>query len=111
MEGELVEIVPPLLDSVYKHKKNRKTYTREEKIQVVTWHYANGGKVYRTAKHFSLNTKTILRWIKDEEKIRDSKPGSARATFSKTKNRAPRTVKNKLDFGSGVVLGRYSNRY
>ena len=33
------------------------------------------------AKKFSLNSKTVLRWIRDEEKIRESKKGRKRVTF------------------------------
>lgn len=63
--------------------RNRRSYNREEKIEVIKWHHDNGNILYRTRKHFSMNTKTILRWLKCEEKIRESRSGSKRINFTK----------------------------
>ena len=70
------EAVNPLI-------KTRKSYSREEKLKVVGHYYSEGQNLYQTCKRFSLNTKTVLRWLKDEEKIRGSKKGSKRVKFQR----------------------------
>ena len=55
-------------------KSTRRSYTREFKLSVVA-HYRDN-TLYATSKHFGLNTKTILRWAADQDKIRKSKKGS-----------------------------------
>ena len=59
-----------------KTKLKRKSYTREKKLEVLEFYKSHQSNLYQTSKKFSLNTKTILRWIKDEEKIKESKKGS-----------------------------------
>ena len=49
----------------------RKSYVREFKLVVVS-HYCEN-KLYQTSKRFSLNTKTILRRVADEEKLKKTK--------------------------------------
>ena len=44
------------------------SYTREYKLEVVKFYQENN--LYQTAKRFSLNTKTIGRWVADIEKIK-----------------------------------------
>ena len=61
--------------------RKRKSYAREEKLRIVNSYYENGKNLYQTCKTFSMNSKTVLRWIKDEEKIRKSKKGSKRVKF------------------------------
>lgn len=51
----------------------RKSYSRETKLDIISFYHVNARNLYQTAKKFSLNTKTILRWLKDEENIRESK--------------------------------------
>ena len=46
-------------------------YTRERKIQVVRFYHENN--LYQISKKFSLNTKTIGCWDKDEKKIEKRK--------------------------------------
>lgn len=58
-------------------KTTRKSYTREFKLDVVTWYRQN--TLYATSKKFSLNTKTILRWAANETSIKESKKGSKHA--------------------------------
>ena len=60
-------------------KAKRKSYTREYKLLVVQFYKENN--LYQTAKKFSLNTRTIGRWVSDVEKIRKSKKSSKRANF------------------------------
>ena len=48
------------------HPQTRKSYTREHKLEVVHFYHENN--LYETAKRLSLNTKTIGRWVADEEK-------------------------------------------
>ena len=55
-------------------KLKRKRYSRKFKLKVVTFYRENN--LYQTSKFFSLNTKTILRWARDEEKIEKAKKGS-----------------------------------
>lgn len=52
-------------------KRTRKSYTREFKPTVVNFYWANNP--YQLSKQFSLNTKTILRWTGDKEKITEAK--------------------------------------
>ena len=57
-------------------KLRRKSYTREFKLSVVKFYRENNNNLYQISKRFSLNTKTLLRWIGDEEGIKKSKKGS-----------------------------------
>ena len=67
------------LDGPIDHPKTRKSYTREYKLEVVRFYREHN--LYQTAKRFSLNTKTVGRWVADEEKIKKSKKASKRVTF------------------------------
>ena len=62
------------LDSDDRPKVRSKSYTREFKLDVVKFYRENN--LYKASKRFSLNTKTVLQWIKDEETIKSSKKGS-----------------------------------
>lgn len=59
-----------------KMKQSRKSYTREFKLSVVTFY--KGKNPYRTSKHFfdEYQTKTVLRWVRNEESIQKAKKGS-----------------------------------
>ncbi len=59
-----------------KTKLSRKSYTRGEKLTVIRIHEQNGCKLYTTCKKFNLNTKPVLRWWKDKEKVKESRGGS-----------------------------------
>ena len=54
----------------------KKSYTREDKIRVLTFYKNNGCNLYKTCQEFNLNTKNVLRLIKDEKKITESKGGA-----------------------------------
>ena len=62
----------------------RKSYKREEKLHVVKFYYSNGNNLYQTCKAFSLNSRTVKRWIDNEEHIEESKKGSRRAKFTRS---------------------------
>ena len=51
---------------------------------MLKWHSLNGRNLYRTCQWFSLNTKTVLRWIKNQSAIYDSKKGRKRVQFWRT---------------------------
>ena len=70
------------LDGITQTRK-RKSYSREEKLKVVKFYFDNEKNLYQTCKKFSLNSKNVLRWIKDEEKIRKSGKGSKRVKFER----------------------------
>ena len=55
-------------------KVRRKSYSREYKLEVAKFYRENN--LYRTSKFYSLNTKTVIRWAKDEEKLKKAKKGS-----------------------------------
>ena len=50
--------------------RKRKSSAREEKLRIVNSYYENGNTLYQTCKTFSMNFKTVLHWINDEEKIK-----------------------------------------
>ncbi len=56
-------------------KKTRRSYTKDEKLKVLAF-YKEHKNLYRTCKHFDISTKNVLRWAKDEDKIKNSKRGS-----------------------------------
>ena len=64
-------------------KKARKSYSREEKLKVVKYYHENGKNLFQTCKRFSMNSKSVMRWVKDEEKIRGSSKGSKRVKFER----------------------------
>ena len=53
-------------------KKRRKSYSREFKLDIAKFYR----RIYQTARRFSLITKTVLQWVKDEDVIKESKKGS-----------------------------------
>ena len=55
-------------------KLKRKSYSREYKLEVVKFYRENN--LYQTSKKYSLNTKTVLRWVKDEHKLKKARKGS-----------------------------------
>ena len=63
-------------------KRKRQSYTRERKLEVIAFYHRNN--LYQTSKKFALNTKTVLRWVREEEKIRETKKGSRRVAFEKS---------------------------
>ncbi len=57
----------------------KELYLRREaqsSLLITTYKEKDKKNLYHTCKHFDLNSKTVLRWIKDEEKIRNRKRGS-----------------------------------
>ena len=70
------------LDGITQTRK-RKSYHREEQLKVVKFYFDNEKNLYQTCNKFSLNSKNVLRWIKDKEKIRKSGKGSKRILFTK----------------------------
>ena len=54
------------LDGPIDHPKTRKSYTREYKLEVVRFYREHN--LYQTAKRFSLNTKTVGRWVANASK-------------------------------------------
>lgn len=64
--------------------RTRRSYTREQKLDVLRWYTDNGQNLYRTCQKFDLNTKTVLRWIKSWKAIHDSKKGRKRVSFDRT---------------------------
>ena len=71
--GIMASIAAGSLDS-QKSVAKRKSYTREFKLKVVVFYRENN--LYQASKLFLLNTKTILRWAHDEQKIEKAKKGS-----------------------------------
>ena len=59
-----------------RHSFKRRSYTREDKLRVLKFHKDNGRNLYKTCQQFNLNTKNVLRWIKEEKKITESKKGT-----------------------------------
>ena len=64
-------------------KRTRKSYTREEKLKVVTFYHENSENLYRTCKRFQLNNRTVKRWITNEKAIKESKKGRKRIMFER----------------------------
>ena len=63
-------------------KQKRQSYKLEKKLEVITFYHSSN--LYKTSREVSLNTRTILRWVKDEQKIRGSKKGSRHAVFQRS---------------------------
>ena len=78
----MAEAVQQVLDESTS-KKGRKSYSREEKLKVIKYYHDNGKNLYKTCKRFSMNSKSVMRWVKDEEKIRGSNKGSKRVNFDR----------------------------
>lgn len=57
-------------------KKTRKSYSREKKLEIIQF-YKQCKNQYKTCKEFGLNTKTLMRMVNSETKIKGS-PGGAR---------------------------------
>ena len=55
--------------------KKRRSYTRDEKLKVVAY-YKDHCNLYKTCQHFNMSTKNVLRWVKQEGKLKNSKRGS-----------------------------------
>ena len=58
-----------------------KNYSREFKLEVVGLYHTSN--LYRTKNQYNMNTKTILRWVKQERELIISKRGSKRLKGSR----------------------------
>ena len=56
--------------------ETRRSYTREYKISVLKWQRDNGCSTNKTAKHFNISRRNIIRWIGANETIHTSKKGT-----------------------------------
>ena len=70
------------VDVMLATKTRRKRYTHEFKLEVEAFYRNNN--LYQTSMKFSLNTKTILRWVQKEELIDTSKKGSKHIVHHRT---------------------------
>ena len=81
--------------------------TREYKLEVVKAYQETN--LYQTAKQFSLNTRTIGRWVADVGKIQKSKKASKRVMharkcqFPELEEELYREYKTRLQ-GEGVLV-------
>lgn len=55
-------------------KSAKKTYSREFKLNVVSWFFNNRKKVNLTARNFKIDKKQVRMWVRAEKKIRNQKP-------------------------------------
>ena len=60
-------------------KVSRRTFRREFKSKVISWHFSNGKNINKTANEFEIDRKQIHNWIKDERKIRKQRRKSKAA--------------------------------
>ena len=58
-----------MIDALTPGKYWRQSYSRKTKLEVLEF-YHSSSYLYQVSKMFDLNTKTILHWAKDENKIR-----------------------------------------
>jgi len=65
-------------------KEIRKSYTREQKLDVLKWYLLNGRILYCTCQQFSLSTKTVLQWVKNQSAIYNSKKERKCVQFQRT---------------------------
>ena len=68
-------------------KKARKSYNREEKTKVVVkymYYHETSKNFHQTCKRISMNSKSVMRWVKDEEKIwHGSSKGNKQVKFDR----------------------------
>ena len=65
--------------SVPRAVKKRRSYAREDKLRVLAFYKENRNNLYRTCQKFDINSKNLLRWLKDEKryvKVKEE-PGKA----------------------------------
>ena len=63
--------------------RKRRSFTREYKLSILEWHRNNGNNMYKTCKQFDLNSKTVLQWVKNIEKIQNSPAHSMKSPKGK----------------------------
>ena len=68
-------IVQQQHEKYQKKESQRKSYTREEKLQVVEYYRACGENKYQTGKKYNINHRTLTRWIDQEDQIRKQRAG------------------------------------
>ena len=95
----------PFEESMENTKSTQRSYNRESKLSVVA-HYRDN-TLYATSKHFGLNTKTILRWAADQDKIRKNKKSSKHV---KHQRKSVYTCYQRGHHGFGGVVN-FSLRY
>ena len=66
--------------------RKSKSYSKENKIEVVQWYHENGQNVSRTADHLSIGRKQVRNWIKDEGSILQMKGRSKAKRYRKEKH-------------------------
>ena len=75
--GALVDVRKPseLEDST---TSGRRTFSREKKLLILKFYYANGCNKYKTCKQFGIHKGSLMQWIQNEEEIQKGKKGSKR---------------------------------
>uniref|UniRef100_A0A1X7TTA4 DDE-1 domain-containing protein n=1 Tax=Amphimedon queenslandica TaxID=400682 RepID=A0A1X7TTA4_AMPQE len=63
--------------------RTRKSYTREEKLKLVTFYHKNSENMYQNCKRFQLNNRTVKRWVTNEKAIKESKKRRKRIMFER----------------------------
>jgi transposase-like protein len=101
--------------------KRRKSYTREFKLEVVKFYREHN--LYQMAKQFSLNTKTVGRWVADEDQRKKSRKASKHVTHTRkcqfpdleesstttTRSYEGKCLKSRAS-GFGLELSSYSSK-
>lgn len=84
----------------------RKSYSREFKLEVVCFYQSSN--LLRTTKHFELNSKTVLRWVKQEKTLILSRckskrvSGSRKAMWPKLEDRLAKEIEVQRQKGLRV---------
>ena len=64
--------------------RKRKSYSREDKLKVFTFYHSNEKNMYQTTKRFGLNSRTVMRWVRNKKNIRESQKGRKRVAFTRS---------------------------
>ena len=60
--------------------KKHTSYAREDKLRMLAFYKENSNNLYRTCQKFNINSKNLLRWLKDEIRYVKVKEEPSKAT-------------------------------
>lgn len=83
----------PLVTQLASDQRRIHSYTVFKKIEVVDWHWASGGNVSRTSRHFKIDRKRIREWDSKYETLKQLNYG---------KRKMKRKMKRKFTNGAPV---------
>ena len=82
----------------------RRSFTREFKLNVVGHYYHHGKNTQNTAQHFNVDRKQVREWLKNEQKLNKQEKGTRADGHGRVAFHRAMEEKLHKDFGNDQVV-------